>query len=169
MNAIRGSVIFLMAVSLQAATKYNCALLTPADIKDVVGVDMKEQPANDVPIAEGPAKGETMSLCSWTAGETVSVLATVSRGPRTPQERTAWLNVKPNASSLPPGWKFTSEKIAGGLCLSYMAPPNSKAPSNVACWMEAKGKIVGAAIVGSKSAIVAQAKVLTEKAAARLP
>ena len=62
-----------------AAPDKPCALLTDAEIKAAVGAPGKSH-EGQMPVTQGPAKGETMRTCSWAVGTGAVNLSLVKVG-----------------------------------------------------------------------------------------
>src|SRR2546427_4162287 len=59
-----------------------CALLTSAEIGDAIGTPAGPSQESDMVVPEGPAKGETMSMCRWPVGDQGMVSISVIRSPQ---------------------------------------------------------------------------------------
>jgi hypothetical protein len=153
-----------------AASKYKpCSLLTTAEVEAVLGAKVIGTSERDVPITEGPYKGETHSMCTWTTAKG-GVMVTVSRGPRTPEERAAaTAEVRKMVDDLKQkGWTITQTNIRGTACGRNVPPASGTTATTVAsCSVESKGLALSV-LVFSPTVTVQQVKALLDKAVARL-
>lgn len=160
-----------------AASKYKaCSLLTAAELEAVVRVRVAAPEDVDVPITEGPFKGETMSICSWGMGSTVGaagyVTLSVMRAPKNAQERAAGLAMlrETDEQLKRQGWTIKNVALGGVECATYQPPAGANAPGGAGCAVEAKGFAFSLSIVGPTVAVTPQqVKALADKAVARLP
>ncbi len=159
-----------------AASKYDaCSLLTASEVEMVVGQKITNTHESDVTIAEGLWKGETMSSCSWIAGQgqgTIQTSLNIIRGPRTPEERAAGLATLRQAEEAlkKQGWSY-DRKIIGGVECSTGQPPAGAAnlPLLVGCAVEKGGRAFSLGIMGIGAQVSPeQVKALADKAAGRL-
>jgi len=156
----------------QAASKYKaCSLLTAAELKAVARLKVAAPEDVDVPITEGPFKGETMSICSWGMGSGY-VNLTVMRGPKNAQERAAGMAILRDADEQlkKQGWTIKNVTIGRVECATYQPPAGANLPGGAGCAVEAKGLAFSLSILGPTVAVTPQqVKALTDKAVARLP
>jgi len=153
----------------QAASKYKaCSLLTAAELEAVVRAKVTSSDDTDVPVTEGPYKGETVSVCTWIIGSAYAQLIII-RGPRTPEQRAAGMAMLREADETlkKQGWTIEDVNVGGTACAAYRPPANVSAPTGAGCAMESKGFAFSLTIVGS-SVTPRQVKPLADKAAARL-
>lgn len=173
--------IFLLALSLligsawlpvHAASKYKaCSLLTTAELEAVVRVKVATPDDSDLPITEGPYKGETMSICSWGMFSGY-VNLTDMRAPKNAQERAAGMAILRDADEQlkKQGWTIKNVTIGRVECATYQPPAGANLPAGAGCAVEAKGLAFSLSIVGPTVAVTPQqVKALADKAVARLP
>jgi hypothetical protein len=61
---------------------YACALLTSTEIGTAMGTPAGPSQESAMVVPEGPAKGETMSMCRWPMGEQGMLSISVIRAPQ---------------------------------------------------------------------------------------
>lgn len=165
------------AFPAHAASKYKaCSLLTAAELEAVVRIKVAAPESVDVPVTEGPFKGETVSICSWgmgsTAGAAGYIMLSVMRAPKNAHERAAGLAMLREADEQlkKQGWTIKSVTIGGVECATYQPPAGGNLPAGAGCAVEAKGVAFSLSIVGATAAVTPQqVKALADRAVARLP
>jgi hypothetical protein len=152
-----------------------CDLLTPKEITDVIGLAVAgDGRPSDIPVAAGPAKGETMHACSWRAGQTGMVNVNTIRAPSADQRAAGLARMRQAYEALKAkGWTEKSETFGPNLkCTSITPPANEDAartPSMTGCMGEANGMGIGVGFMAPGTpAPIAKVKALYDKAAGRI-
>ena len=146
-----------------------CALLTATEVGATLGATATPR-QSDMVIPSGPAKGQTMRLCTWSnqQGGMISVAAIRI----TPGSTTSGLAILEQALATlkAQGWTEESKAFAGGKCL-VMTPPASltDAPVSTGCFAEAKGMGVSVGSMGKTRVPMEKVKPLLDKIVQRLP
>jgi hypothetical protein len=146
-----------------------CALLTPTEVGATLGATATPRPSEMI-IPSGPAKGQTMRLCTWSDQQ--GGMLTVAAIRITPGSTTSGLAILEQALATlkASGWTEESKDFAGGKCL-VMTPPASltEAPVSTGCFAEAKGMGVSVGSMGKTRVPMEKVKPLLDKLIQRLP
>ncbi len=148
-----------------------CSLLTSAEIGAAIGAPAGQSQENDMVVPEGPAKGETMSMCRWPVGEQGMVSISVIRSPQGVQREAGLAQLSRMFDTLrAQGWTEERRDFSNTRC-AIMTPPSSlkDVPPSTGCFAEAKGRGMGIGFMGTKKVAIEQVKVLIDKAIGRLP
>jgi len=148
-----------------------CSLLTAAEIDEVVGTPAGQSQENDIAIPEGPAKGETMSMCRWPIGAQGMLSISVIRSPQGAQREAGLAQLNQMFETLKAqGWTEERKDFSNIRC-AIMTPPSSAkdVPISTGCFAEAKGRGMGIGLMGEKKVAIEKVKVLLDKAIGRLP
>lgn len=159
-----------------AASKYKaCSLLTTAELEAVLKKKFSKVGEGDLTISEGSYKGEVVSTCNWAAGEGAAgiyVSLSVTRGPRTPQERAEGLAIlKDTFEKLKKqGWSIQKKDFGAVGCATARAPAGTSNNADWAsCTTEKRGLGFSIYIAGAGLQVsMEQVKSLTEKAVSRI-
>jgi hypothetical protein len=149
-----------------------CSLLTAGDFEKALGVK-PAKPGNpaSIVIPSGPAKGATMTNCTWNVGETgmvsLSLVATPPDGAK--EAGLARFNAAIDGL-VGQGWTHQREVIAGTTC-GTMTPPkgDNKLPTSVGCMGETRGIALSASAMGKTAVAAEKVEMLYAAAVKRLP
>ncbi len=148
-----------------------CTLLTATEIGETVGMPAGQAQENDLVVPEGPAKGETMSMCRWPIGEQDMVSLSLIRSPQGVQREAGLAQLSRMFDTLKAqGWTEERKDFSNARC-AIMTPPSSlkDVPPSTGCFAEAKGRGMGIGFMGAKKVAIEKVKVLLDKAIGRLP
>jgi hypothetical protein len=146
-----------------------CALLKATEVGPAIGGT--GAPHNsDMVIPSGPAKGQTMHMCSWTNEKGGMLSVAAIRVTADSKEAGMALIERVYATLKAQGWTEKSQAIAGGKC-SVMTPPATlkDTPVTTGCFAEAKGMGVAVGSMGATRVPIEKVKPLLNKAIKRLP
>lgn len=175
MHSHRGPVVgLLIALTWTgvSAQQSACALLTPGDIEAVTGAKPGEPHKADMPISEGPGKGQTMLGCMWAATEQGMVTVGMMRALTGPARAAGLARLSQAFDALKAQHWTEERKDFGDAWCSIMTPPPSS-PRNVpmmsGCFAEAKGVGLSVGFMSpTKKLSIAQIKTLLDKVIGRL-
>jgi hypothetical protein len=148
-----------------------CPLLTPVEIGGAVGGTVGPPHEDSIVISEGPAKGQTMAMCSWPTGSQSSASLAVTKGlAGTPREAGLAQFNKTFETLKSQGWGQERKDFPNGACV-IMTPPASmkNMPISTGCFAEAKGMGISVGHNGPAKTSMDRVKGLLDKAIGRLP
>ena len=116
-----------------------CGLITPAQLKQILGMNAGPGKETDVVINAGTFKGQTMTLCTWTVPQgTISMnvlrVSAEQRIKALTEMQKEQIRMEVNLKQQ--GWTAESTNTAGLRCLTAIPPPAlnaKKVPTGMSC------------------------------------
>ena len=121
-------------------------------------------------LASGPAKGETMGGCMWTADDQGMVTISTIRAAQGAPREAGLARIRATFAALrAKGWTEETKAFPGARC-SLMVPPAGKetAALMTGCLAEVGGTAISVGYMGKQRVPIETVKALLDKAAGRL-
>ncbi len=162
-----GLLIVFTTAHLWAQAKPACSLLTSSEVS-AIGATGQGIPS-DMPMSNGPAKGETMKMCSWRM-PTGGIHLSVARMPQGMSLGAAMAKLNETYTTLKTqGWKEEDGDFGGVKCTLFTPPAGKQdAPTTTGCFTAAKGMVVSISTLGKTRIPMEKVKALLDSAAGRL-
>ena len=164
---ILSSFVMFACTSVWAQAKPVCSLLTASDVS-AIGATGQGIPG-EMPISNGPYKGDTMKMCSWRMSNGGLHLSVAKMPPGVSRDAVLAETNKAYEMLKSQGWK-EEKKDFGSVTCTLVTPPDGQkdAPANTSCLAVAKGMMISAATLSKVRIPMEKVKALVDSAAAQL-
>ncbi len=162
-----GLFLTLAVTNVWAQGKPVCSLLTASDVS-AVGATGQGIPG-EMPISNGPTKGDTKKLCSWRLPDGGLHVSLAKMPPGMSRDAVlAELN-KTYALLKAQGWTEEKKDFGHVFCNLYTSPAGKQdMPATTSCLTDTKGTMVSAATLSKNRIPMEKIKALVDSAAGRL-
>jgi hypothetical protein len=168
----------LMVVVVATSPSYGadkpvpaCPLLSATEVGAAMGATAGQPHEDSIVISEGPAKGQSMTMCQWPTSSQSGVSLAVTRALPGAQREAGLAQFNRTFQTLKSqGWSEERKDFSNGACVIMTPPASAKGmPVSTGCFAEAKGMGISVGHNGPSKVSMDKVKTLLDKAIARLP